>query len=187
MVAVWTSWHNSNITAWTQPHKKKTDIFVMSLCRCSHYWHKRLSFMSLCRLCGLGSLGLTQQLFASKVAQRNCLIVWSNSDNSVSCCVNCQNIFAIWFCCSRCCCCWYCCCSKLDRNRVFSLPQIQLLRIDQFGAMLVSENNDYGRNRAGDLKPALIINSPYYYGGVPRGTNVSVFEVQSTCTLYLLT
>ena len=69
----------------------------------------------------------------------------------------------------------------------FSLPQIQLLRIDQFGAMLVSENNDYGRNRAGNLKPALIINSPYYYGGVPRGTNVSVFEVQSTCTLYLLT
>ncbi|XP_078373908.1 laminin subunit alpha-like [Oculina patagonica] len=53
---------------------------------------------------------------------------------------------------------------------------VQLLRIDQFGAMLVSTNNDYAKQRAGDLKPAMIINSPYYYGGVPPGTNVSVFE-----------
>ena len=45
--------------------------------------------------------------------------------------------------------------------------------------MLVSENNDYARQRAGELKPAMIINSPYYFGGVPQGTNVSVLEVKS--------
>lgn len=71
----------------------------------------------------------------------------------------------------------------LTKRFLFSLPQVQLLRIDQFGAMLVSQNNDYARQRAGELKPAMIINSPYYYGGVPRGTNVSVFEVKSTFTL----
>ena len=49
--------------------------------------------------------------------------------------------------------------------------------------MLVTENNDYANQRAGELKPAMIINSPYYYGGVPRGTNVSVLEVNSTFTL----
>ena len=70
-------------------------------------------------------------------------------------------------------------------QKVFSLPQVQLLRIDQFGAMLVSENNDYARQRAGELKPAMIINSPYYYGGVPQGTNVSVLEV--TLTSFVIT
>lgn len=64
----------------------------------------------------------------------------------------------------------------------FFLPQVQLLRIDQFGAMLVQQNNDYARQRAGELKPAMVINSPYYYGGVPPGTNVSVLEVKSTFT-----
>jgi len=49
--------------------------------------------------------------------------------------------------------------------------------------MVVIENNDYANKRAGDLKPAMIINSPYYYGGVPRDANVSVLEVKSTFTL----
>lgn len=59
---------------------------------------------------------------------------------------------------------------------MFSFDQVRLLRINQFGAMLVS-NKDYSNNRVGAEKPSLVINSPFYYGGVPEGINMSPLEV----------
>lgn len=60
-----------------------------------------------------------------------------------------------------------------------SFFQGQLLRIFQFSAMLVS-NKDYSNNRLGVTESELVINSPIFYGGVPRGINVSVLEVRNT-------
>lgn len=53
----------------------------------------------------------------------------------------------------------------------------QLLRIFQFSAMLVS-NKDYSNKRLGEANTELLINSPFFYGGVPRGINVSVLETK---------
>jgi len=37
-------------------------------------------------------------------------------------------------------------------------------------------NKDYSNNRVGEEKPSLVINSPFYYGGVPEGINMSPLE-----------
>ncbi|XP_068694373.1 laminin subunit beta-1-like isoform X2 [Montipora foliosa] len=50
-----------------------------------------------------------------------------------------------------------------------------LLRIYQFSAMLVS-NKDYSNARVGDENTDLVINSPFFYGGVPPGINMSALE-----------
>ena len=42
--------------------------------------------------------------------------------------------------------------------------------------MLVS-NKDYSNARVGDEKTDLVINSPFFYGGVPPGINMSALEV----------
>jgi len=41
-------------------------------------------------------------------------------------------------------------------------------------------NKDYSNNRLGEANTELVINSPFFYGGVPRGINVSVLEVRNT-------
>ena len=51
-----------------------------------------------------------------------------------------------------------------------------MLRIAQFSALLVS-NKDYSKNRQGDGIASLVINSPFYYGGVPQDINMSALEV----------
>ena len=51
------------------------------------------------------------------------------------------------------------------------------MRISQFGAILVSNTNDYKNNRVGHGTAALVINSPFFYGGVPTHINMSVLEV----------
>lgn len=53
---------------------------------------------------------------------------------------------------------------------------VRLLRINQFGAMLVVSNKDYGNQRQGDEKVPLEINTPFYYGGVPRDINLTHLE-----------
>lgn len=52
----------------------------------------------------------------------------------------------------------------------------RLLRITQFGAILVSNTNDYKNKRVGHGTAALVINSPFFYGGVPAHVNMSVLE-----------
>lgn len=52
--------------------------------------------------------------------------------------------------------------------------------------MLVS-NRDYSNNRLGEAETELVINSPFFYGGVPEGINVSVLEVRNPkITLWIL-
>ena len=51
------------------------------------------------------------------------------------------------------------------------------MRITQFGALLVSNTNDYKNKRVGHGTAALVINSPFFYGGVPAHVNMSVLEV----------
>ena len=51
------------------------------------------------------------------------------------------------------------------------------MRINQFGALLVSNTNDYKNNRVGHGTAALVINSPFFYGGLPAHINMSVLEV----------
>ena len=51
------------------------------------------------------------------------------------------------------------------------------MRITQFGAILVSNTNDYKNKRVGHGTAALVINSPFFYGGVPAHVNMSVLEV----------
>ena len=51
------------------------------------------------------------------------------------------------------------------------------MRINQFGALLVSNTNDYKNKRVGHGTAALVINSPFFYGGVPAHVNMSVLEV----------
>ena len=45
--------------------------------------------------------------------------------------------------------------------------------------MLVVSNKDYGNQRQGDDKVPLEINTPFYYGGVPRGMNITHLEVKT--------
>ncbi|KAK3731434.1 hypothetical protein QZH41_013619, partial [Actinostola sp. cb2023] len=51
-----------------------------------------------------------------------------------------------------------------------------LLRIDQFGGLLVPKTRDYHNNRLEKSNQSLILNSPLYFGGVPKGTNTSLLE-----------
>ncbi|XP_048583639.1 laminin-like protein epi-1 [Nematostella vectensis] len=54
--------------------------------------------------------------------------------------------------------------------------KVHLLRINQFGVILVPDTKDYKNARQGDSRELLTINTPIYMGGVPPGVNTSMLE-----------
>lgn len=56
-----------------------------------------------------------------------------------------------------------------------------MIRISQFGAILVSNTEEYHNNRTGNKFEQLDIKLPLYLGGVPDHVNTSVLYVSMFC------